>query len=63
MAIRRGDNAHTPIVAIVRRSDGGLINQAIAVDTANRRHAVQRSLSAKESKILLDDERVVGART
>jgi hypothetical protein len=62
VVVRRGDKAHTPVVACVRRADGGVINQPIVRDTSSRPYAVQRSLSADEAKIRLDHERVVGAR-
>ena len=62
VVIRRGDKAHTPVVASVRRGDGGTINPPTVRDTGNLIHAVQRSLSADEVKIRLDHERVVGAR-
>jgi len=62
VVIRRGDKAHTPVVACVRRGDGGTISQPIVRDTGNLLHAVQRSLSADEVKVRLDHERVVGAR-
>jgi len=63
VVIRRGDKAHTPVVASVRRGDGGMFNQPMVRDTGNMLHAVQRSLSADEVKIRLDHERVVGARS
>jgi hypothetical protein len=62
VVIRRGDKAHTPVVASVRRGDGGTINPPTVRDTSNLIHAVRRSLSADEVKIRLDHERVVGAR-
>lgn len=62
VVIRRGDKAHTPVVASVRRGDGGMLNQPVARDTSNVLHSVQRSLSADEAKIRLDHERIVGAR-
>jgi hypothetical protein len=62
VVVRRGDKAHTPVVACVRRADGGVINQPMLCDTGIRLHAVQRSLSADEAKIGLDHERVVAAR-
>lgn len=62
VVIRRGDKAHTPVVASVRRGDGGIFNQPVVRDTSNLHHAVQRSLSADEVKIRLDHERIVGAR-
>jgi len=62
VVIRRGDKAHTPVVASLRRGDGGMFNQPKVRDTSKVLHAVQRSLSADEVKIRLDHERVVGAR-
>jgi hypothetical protein len=62
VVIRRGDKAHTPVVACVRRPDGGVVSQPIVRDTASPIHAVQRSLSVDEVKIRLDHERIVGAR-
>ena len=62
VVVRRGDKAHTPAVACVRRADGGVINQPIVRDSSSRPYAVQRSMSADEAKIRLDHERVVSAR-
>jgi hypothetical protein len=63
VVIRRGDKAHTPVVACVRRADGGVVSQPIVRDTSHRLHGVQRSLSANDVNIRLDHERVVGARS
>ena len=63
VVIRRGQKAHTPIVACVRRANGGVISQPVALDTRLRQNAVQRSLSADDVKIRLDHERAVGARS
>jgi len=62
VVVRRGEKAHTPIVACVRRGDGATISQPMVRDTSNRLRAVQRSLSADEAKIRLDHGRVLGAR-
>ncbi len=62
VVIRRGDKAHTPVVASVRRGDGGMFNQPMVRNTGNPVHAVQCSLSADQAKIRLDHERVLGAR-
>jgi hypothetical protein len=62
VVVGRGDKAHTPVVACVRRGDGGVISPPIARDTSSRPYGVQRSLSADEAKIRLDHERVIGAR-
>lgn len=63
VVVRRGEKAHTPVVAPVRRADGGVVGQAVAVDTRLRENAVQRSLSADEVKIRLDHARIVVARS
>lgn len=62
VVVKRGEKAHTPIVACVRRADGGVISQPMLRDTGSRLHAVQRSLSADDAKIRLDHERALGAR-
>ena len=62
VVIRRGTKAHTPLVACVRRADGGIISQPVAVDTGYRSNAIRRSLSADEVKMRLDHERVVTAK-
>ena len=62
VVIRRGDKAHTPVVASVRREDGGMLNRPVVRNTSDVLHAVQRSLSADEAKIRLDHERIFGAR-
>jgi hypothetical protein len=61
VVVRRSDKAHTPVVACVRRADGGVIIQPVPRDTSSRLYAVQRSLSAEEAGIRLDHERVVRA--
>ena len=63
VVIRRGQKAHTPVVACVRRADGAVISRPSVRDTSSRLHAIQRSLSADEANIRLDHERVIGARS
>ena len=63
VVVRRGQKAHTPMVACVRRADGGVISPPVALDTQLRQNAIQRSLSADDVKVRLDHERVVGARS
>ena len=62
VVVKRGDKAHTPFVACVRRADGAVISQPVLRDSSSRLHAVQRSLSADEAKIRLNHERVIAAR-
>ena len=59
---RRGNKAHTPIVASLRRNDGGLYSQPILRDTSEPNRAVQRSLSAEEAKIRLEHRRIWSAK-
>jgi hypothetical protein len=63
VVIRRGDKAHTPVVGCVRRADGGIISQPVAVDTGLRPNAIRFSLAADEVKMRLDHERVVSAKS
>ena len=61
VVIRRGEKAHTPVVAAVRRSDGTSIPTPIVRRTAERPYLVQRSLSADDVKMRLDHQRIVAA--
>lgn len=59
VVVRRGDKAHTPIVASLRRSDGGLYLQPVRRDTTSRHHAVARGVGINEVKVRLHHERVL----
>ena len=63
VVVRRGDKAHTPFVACVRREDGAMLSQPVARDTGSSRYAVRNSLSADETKVRLDHRRALAART
>ncbi|MDG0835857.1 HD-GYP domain-containing protein [Roseateles saccharophilus] len=59
VVVRRGSKAHTPIVASLRRSDGGLYLQPVRRDTTSRQHAVVRGVGINEVKVRLHHERVL----
>lgn len=61
VVIRRGEKAHTPVVACVRGREGTSIPTPIQRATAERKYAVQRSLSADDVRMRLDHQRIVAA--
>ncbi len=61
VVIQRGAKAHTPVVALLRRADGGLYLQPARRDTSLRRHAVVHGVRSGQVKVRLNHERVLGA--
>lgn len=61
IVVRRGAKAHTPLVAALRRADGGLYMPPVRRDTALSRQAVLRGVGIGEVKVRLDHLRVLGA--
>lgn len=59
VVVQRGDKAHTPVVAALRRADGGLHMQPMRRDCALRSQAIVRGASAGELKVRLHHERVL----
>jgi hypothetical protein len=53
IVVKRGAKAHTPIVAALRRADGGTHIQPPWVDTGRRGHGVVRGATAREVKFSL----------
>ena len=51
--------AHTPQVAAVRRSDGGLLMNPVRRDTAHKPYAIVRGLGPREACVRLHHERVL----
>ena len=51
IVIARGAKAHTPIVAALRRADGGLLMQPARRDTQSRGCAVVRGLTARDVQV------------
>jgi len=56
---RRGVKAHAPLVAALRRSDGGLYLQPLRRDTLQALHAVAQGISGAEVKVNLNHARVL----
>ena len=53
IVIARGTRAHTPIVAALRRADGGLLIQPARRDTQLRSHAVVRGITSHDVRVRL----------
>jgi len=51
IVIARGAKAHTPIVAALRRADGGLLMQPVRRDTQARGCAVVRGLTSRDVRV------------
>jgi hypothetical protein len=58
---RRGAKAHTPVVAALRRADGGLYLQPMRRDTSLARHAVVQGISGHDVKVHLNHVRVIAS--
>jgi len=51
IVIARGAKAHTPVVAALRRADGGLLMQPVRRDTQARGWAVVRGLTSRDVRV------------
>lgn len=60
LVVGRGDRAHTPQVAAVRRNDGGIYPQPTRRDTALRSFAVTNGLRHADMRIALNHAKVIG---
>ncbi|MBV8470780.1 MAG: hypothetical protein JOY60_13085 [Burkholderiaceae bacterium] len=61
VVVRRGNKAHTPLVAALRRSDGGMHMQPVLRDSATGEFGVVRGVALNAAKVRLDHERILGA--
>ena len=59
LVVGRGDRAHTPQVAAVRREDGGIYPQPMRRNTALRSFAVARGLRDADMRISLNHAKVI----
>lgn len=59
VVVRRGSKAHMPIVAALRREDGGQHFSPKRRDTANQRHAIVHGVTASQVKVRLNHQRVL----
>ena len=59
VVIVRGAKAHTPIVASMRRKDGGLLMQPVHRDTLRLGFAVKHGVEPSRMKVLLNHRRIL----
>lgn len=59
VVVRRGDKAHTPMVAALRRADGGVYMPPVCRDTSLRTHAVTRGLRATAVRVRVNPLRTL----
>lgn len=59
VVVKRGDKAHTPIVASLRRQDGGLLMQPQRRDTRRPAFAVRRGLRPDQVRVQFDHRRAL----
>lgn len=59
VVIVRGAKAHTPIVASMRRKDGGLLMQPVRRDTLRMGFAVKRGVEPSRVRVLLNHRRIL----
>jgi len=62
IVVARGAKAHTPIVAALRRADGGLLMQPGRRDTQLRGCAVARGVTMRDVPVRIQHARALGAR-
>lgn len=61
VAIARGAKAHTPIVASVRRRDGGLLMQPLRRDTQRLGFGVKHGVEPSRVRVLLNHRRILSS--
>jgi hypothetical protein len=61
VVILRGAKAHTPIVASMRRRDGGLLMQPVRRDTLRLGFAVKRGMEPSRVRVLLNHRRILSS--
>lgn len=59
IVVRRGPKSHTPVVAALRRQDGGLYLQPPRRDTSVARHAITRGVNAKAVRVHVNHVRTL----
>lgn len=59
VVIVRGSKAHTPIVASMRRRDGGLLMQPLRRNTLRQDFAVKRGVEPSRVRVLLNHRRIL----
>lgn len=61
VVISRGAKAHTPIVASMRREDGGMLMQPVRRDTLRMGFGVKRGMEPSSSRVLLNHRRILSS--
>jgi hypothetical protein len=61
VVILRGAKAHTPIVASMRRKDGGLLMQPMRRDTRRMGFGVKRGMEPSSVRVLLNHRRILSS--
>ena len=61
VVVKRGEKAHTPIVASLRREDGGLLMQPVRRDTQRPSFAVRRGLQPGLVRVQFDHRRTLAS--
>lgn len=59
VVVKRGDKAHMPTVASIRRHDGGLLMQPLRRETLRKVFAVRRGLEPGQVKVTFDHRRTL----
>ena len=59
VVIKRGDKAHTPVVASLRRQDGGLLLQPVRRETLLARLSVRKGVEPSRVRVSFDHRRVL----
>jgi hypothetical protein len=60
VVIERGEKAHTPIVASIRREDGGVLMQPLRRDTLRTGLTVKRGIEPSRVRVMFDHRRTLG---
>ena len=60
VVIKRGEKAHTPVVASMRRQDGGLLMQPERRDTLRAGLSVRKGVEPSRVRVSFDHQRVLG---
>ena len=60
VVIKRGEKAHTPVVASLRRQDGGLLLQPMRRDTLEAGLSVRKGVEPGRVRVSFDHRRVLG---
>lgn len=60
LVVGRGDQAHAPVVAVVRRADGGVYPQPMRRNTAQRGLGITKGLRHADMRVSINHSKVLG---